>query len=132
MLHKFIPKAARILFVLPLLATALPGYAMGASPVRYAKKNAALRHRGPWPIYRWHDLQPTEKQLRAMHIRDITRREARRVGELYWELQSMQPNGGENCNSFAIQGSERARCRASLARRAYVIPSRPVPSIESR
>lgn len=113
--------AGRVLFVLPLLMAVSPGYT----------ENAPLPHRGPWPIQHWHNIQPTEKQLRAMHVQDVTKRQGRRIGELYWELQSLGENGAENCNAFAIPSRDRARCRASLAKRAYVMPARPVPRIEA-
>jgi hypothetical protein len=98
---------------LPLLMTASPAF----------PRSARLPHRGAWPIQHGHDIQPTAKQLRAMHVQDVTQREARRVNELYWELQSMRTYGSESCNSFVIPPRERARCRASLARHPYVLPS---------
>jgi hypothetical protein len=46
-------------------------------------KNARLPHDDAWPIYDWHDHQPTQDQLSALHLRDVTRNQARGLDRLY-------------------------------------------------
>jgi hypothetical protein len=50
--------------------------------------NARQAHHGAWPIYDWRDHQPTQDQLNALHLRDVTPNQAREVDRLYNELQS--------------------------------------------
>jgi hypothetical protein len=45
-------------------------------------------HQGPWPIYHWLNLQPTEDELRALHEQDVTRAQAREIDRLYDQLMS--------------------------------------------
>jgi hypothetical protein len=51
-------------------------------------QNARLPHYGAWPIYDWHDHQPTQDQLNTLHLRDVTPNQAREVDRLYNELES--------------------------------------------
>jgi hypothetical protein len=51
-------------------------------------KNARLPHDDAWPIYDWHDHQPTQDQLNTLHLRDVTPNQAREVDRLYNELES--------------------------------------------
>jgi Spy/CpxP family protein refolding chaperone len=51
-------------------------------------KDARLPHDGAWPIYDWHDHQPTQDQLNALHLRDITPNQAQEVDRLYNQLES--------------------------------------------
>jgi len=62
--------------VLSSLLLANLGYAEQAPPV----------HRGPWPIRNGHNYQPTENELRALHLRDVTPDEAREIDRLYTQL----------------------------------------------
>jgi hypothetical protein len=62
--------------VLSSLLLANLGYAEQAPPV----------HRGPWPIRNGHNYQPTENELRALHLRDVTPDEAREIDRLYNQL----------------------------------------------
>jgi hypothetical protein len=43
-------------------------------------------HEGPWPIRNGHNTQPTEHELRALHMQDVTPGQAREIDRLYNEL----------------------------------------------
>ena len=43
-------------------------------------------HEGRWPIRNGHNLQPTERELRALHLQDVTPDQARAIDRLYDEL----------------------------------------------
>ena len=45
-------------------------------------------HKGPWPIRNGHNYQPTEHELRALHLEDVTPDQAREIDRLYDELLS--------------------------------------------
>jgi hypothetical protein len=49
-------------------------------------EGAALLHEGPWPIRSGHNYQPTEHELRALHLEDVTPDQAREIDRLYNEL----------------------------------------------
>jgi len=57
------------------------GYAEQAPPV----------HKGPWPIRNGRNYQPTENELRALHLQDVTPDEARVIDRLYNQLLAAQP-----------------------------------------
>ena len=59
------------------------GYAGGMQP-----GDAPPPHPGPWPIYDWREHQPTQHELHAMHLHDVTPNEAREVDRLYDQLES--------------------------------------------
>jgi hypothetical protein len=62
-----------------LLANA--GYAEQIPPV----------HNGPWPIRNGRNHQPTENELRSLHLRDVTPDQAREIDRLYSELLTAHP-----------------------------------------
>ena len=43
-------------------------------------------HKGLWPIRNGHNYQPTEHELRALHLEDITPDQAREIDRLYDQL----------------------------------------------
>ncbi len=43
-------------------------------------------HEGRWPIRNGHNYQPTERELRALHLEDVTPEQARAIDRLYDEL----------------------------------------------
>ena len=43
-------------------------------------------HKGPWPIRNGHNYQPTEHELRALHLEDVTPDQAREIDRLYDQL----------------------------------------------
>jgi hypothetical protein len=50
-----------------------------------AEESAPLR-KGPWPIRNGHNYQPTEHELRALHLEDVTPDQAREIDRLYDQL----------------------------------------------
>jgi len=56
--------------------TALAANAEGVPPL----------HRGPWPIHNGRNYQPTEDELRALHLEDVTPDQAREIERLYDQL----------------------------------------------
>jgi hypothetical protein len=78
-------KSRRAILVYALLAvttivlgtpTALAANAEGAPPL----------HSGPWPIHNGRNYQPTEDELRALHLEDVTPDQAREIDRLYDQL----------------------------------------------
>jgi hypothetical protein len=78
-------KSRRAILVYALLAmrtialgtpTALAANAQGALPL----------HSGPWPIHNGRNYQPTEDELRALHLEDVTPDQAREIDRLYDQL----------------------------------------------
>jgi hypothetical protein len=49
-------------------------------------------HKGPWPIRNGHNYQPTEHELRALHLEDVTPDQAREVDRLYDQLLTRSEN----------------------------------------
>jgi hypothetical protein len=43
-------------------------------------------HKGPWPIRNGHNYQPTEHELRNLHLEDVTPDQAREIDRLYDQL----------------------------------------------
>jgi hypothetical protein len=67
--------------VVASLSLANIGYAEQAPPV----------HQGPWPIRNGRNYQPTENELRALHLQDVTPDEAREIDRLYNQLLAAHP-----------------------------------------
>jgi hypothetical protein len=49
-------------------------------------------HEGPWPIRNGHNFQPTEHELRALHLEDVTPDQARAIDRLYDQLLTRSEN----------------------------------------
>ena len=49
-------------------------------------------HNGPWPIRNGHNYQPTEHELRALHLEDVTPDQAREIDRLYDQLLTRSEN----------------------------------------
>jgi hypothetical protein len=63
-------------------------------PVNSASaEGAPLLHEGPWPIRNEHNYQPTEHELRALHLEDVTPDQAREIDRLYKELLANSEGG---------------------------------------
>jgi hypothetical protein len=50
------------------------------------------RHAGRWPIRNGHNYQPTEHELRALHLEDVTPGQAREIDRLYDQLLRRSEN----------------------------------------
>jgi hypothetical protein len=58
-------------------------------PARAAMaEDAPPPHRGPWPVRNGHNVQPTEQDLKASQIEDVTPDQAREIDRLYDQLLS--------------------------------------------
>ena len=53
--------------------------------IGYAEDSPPL-HKRPWPIHNGHNYQPTEHELRALHLEDVTPDQAREIDQLYDQL----------------------------------------------
>jgi hypothetical protein len=49
-------------------------------------ENAPPPHKGPWPIRNGRNYQPTEHELRALHLDDVTPDQASEIDRLYDQL----------------------------------------------
>jgi hypothetical protein len=58
--------------------------------VAYAEQALPI-HKAPWPIRNGHNYQPTEKELRSLHLQDVTPDEAREIDRLYDQLLAAHP-----------------------------------------
>jgi hypothetical protein len=84
-------ESRRAILVCALLA--LSTIALG-TPTAFAANSAGAPplHTGPWPIHNGRNYQPTEDQLRALHLQDVTPDQARDIDRLYDQLLA----GSEN------------------------------------
>jgi hypothetical protein len=63
-------------------------------PVNSASaEGAPLLHEGRWPIRNGHNYQPTEHELRSLHLEDVTPDQAREIDRLYNELLANSEGG---------------------------------------
>jgi hypothetical protein len=79
--------------VISSLLLANIGYAEQAPPV----------HKGPWPIRDGRNYQPTENELRALHLQDVTPGEALAIDRLYNQLLAAHP-----ANTYRLRGGNRS------------------------
>jgi hypothetical protein len=79
--------------VISSLLLANVGYAEQAPPV----------HKGPWPIRNGRNYQPTENELRALHLQDVTPDEAREIDRLYNQFLAAHP-----ANTYRSSGGNRS------------------------
>jgi hypothetical protein len=49
-------------------------------------ESAPPPHGGPWPIHDGRNYQPTENELRTLHLQDVTPDQAREIDRLYDQL----------------------------------------------
>jgi hypothetical protein len=56
-------------------------------------EGAPTLHEGPWPIRNGHNYQPTEHELRTLHLEDVTPDQAREIDRLYNELLANSEGG---------------------------------------
>lgn len=55
-------------------------------------QDAPPPHKGPWPIGNGHNYQPTEHELGALHLEDVTPDQAREIDRLYDQLLARSDN----------------------------------------
>jgi len=70
--------------------------------VVYAEQAPPI-HKGPWPIRNGHNYQPTEKELRSLHLQDVTPNEAREIDRLYDQLLA-----AHLANTYRSRGGNRS------------------------
>jgi len=68
--------------IAPGMPTALAANADVAPPL----------HSGPWPIHSGRNYQPTEAELKALHLEDVTPEQAREIDRLYDQLLAGSAN----------------------------------------
>jgi hypothetical protein len=84
-------KSRRAILVCALLV--VRAIALGTPTVLAVNaEGAPPLHSRPWPIHNGHNYQPTEDELRALHLEDVTPDQAREIDRLYDQLLA----GGEN------------------------------------
>ena len=49
-------------------------------------EEAPALHKEPWPIRNGHNYQPSERELRALHLEDVTPDQVRDIDRLYDQL----------------------------------------------
>jgi len=54
-------------------------------------KDEQRLHPGPWPIWHWHNHQPTERQLDSLRASDVTPQQGREIDRLYMQLEGGDP-----------------------------------------
>jgi hypothetical protein len=66
------------------------GFTMVVASLLLADTASAIEapplHKEPWPIRNGHNYQPTERELRALHLDDVTPDQAREIDRLYDQL----------------------------------------------
>ena len=78
-------KSRRAIFVYALLAVRTIVLGMPTALAANAEGAPAL-HSGSWPIHNGRNYQPTEDELRALHLEDVTPDQAREIDRLYDRL----------------------------------------------
>ena len=78
-------KSRRAILLYALLAVRAVALGTSSSLAANAEGGPPL-HSGPWPIHNGHNYQPTEDQLRALHLEDVTPDQAREIDRLYDQL----------------------------------------------
>ncbi len=87
---------------------ALGAMLLASTSPRYAEAAARL-HPGPWPIWHWHNHQPRQDQLEAMHKSDVTPEEAREIDRLYMQLEGDTQKNNENNKQKILTPRHQAR-----------------------
>jgi hypothetical protein len=78
-------KSRRAILVYALLAVRTIALGTPTALAVNAQRAPPL-HSGPWPIHNGRNYQPTEDELRALHLEDVTPDQAREINRLYDQL----------------------------------------------
>jgi hypothetical protein len=79
--------SSKILFVVALALVSLLLANIGSAA------DAPPLHKGPWPIRNGRNYQPTEHELRASLLEDVTPDQAREIDRLYNQLLASSEKG---------------------------------------
>jgi hypothetical protein len=77
-------KSRRAILVYAVLAVRT--IALSAPTALAANAEGASHHSRPWPIHNGRNYQPTEDELKALHLEDVTPDQAREIDRLYDQL----------------------------------------------
>ena len=78
-------RSRRAILVYALLAVRTIALSTPAALAANAEGAPPL-HREPWPIHNGRNYQPTEDELRVLHLEDVTPDQAREIDRLYDQL----------------------------------------------
>ena len=84
-------RSRRAILVYAILVVTTIAFSMPAALALNAVGSPPL-HQGPWPIRNGHNYQPTEHELRALHLEDVTPDQAREIDRLYDQLLANTPH----------------------------------------
>jgi hypothetical protein len=77
-------RSRRVILIYALLAMRI--IALGTPTALAANAEGSPVHNGSWPIHNGRNYQPTEDELRALHMEDVTPDQAREIDRLYDQL----------------------------------------------
>jgi len=80
-----VDKSRRVILVCALLAVRTIALGIPTALAANAERAPPL-HSGPWPIHNGRNYQPTEDELRALHLEDVTSDQAHEIDRLYDQL----------------------------------------------
>jgi hypothetical protein len=79
-------KSRRAILVYALLAVRTVALGTPTALAANAEGGASPLHSRPWPIHNGRNYQPTEDELKRLHLEDVTPDQARQIDRLYDQL----------------------------------------------